>query len=96
MTNVYVLSFERPLSFDFMLFHRQLTSLPAVQDWWKYLSSTYLLFSPLSAHQLSNQIRPLLAGGLFIVIEVNPRNYDGWLQKEAWDWIEQQKNKSLP
>ncbi|MBY6276799.1 SinR family protein [Symbiobacterium thermophilum] len=60
-------------------------------DWWHYLESTWLVDTNLSAQTMSDRIRKVTdSNDLHLVIKLNRgTDYQGWLPKEAWDWINQ-------
>jgi hypothetical protein len=55
--------------------------------WWHYLDSTWLVVTDLSASELWGLIaRHIDPNDRCLIIEVRG-NYQGWLPKEAWEWI---------
>jgi hypothetical protein len=55
--------------------------------WWHYLGSTWLVDTALDARQIWERLAPHVdKNDVCLVIGVT-RNYQGWLPKEAWDWI---------
>ena len=62
------------------------------QAWWHFLESTWLIETNEAVNTLYNRLaRKIDANGFILVIEVK-RNYQGWLPKEAWDWMGQRIN----
>lgn len=57
-------------------------------NWWHYLDSTWLIRTQSSsANAVFQKIQPHLdSNDRCLVIEVT-RNYQGWLDKDAWDYI---------
>lgn len=58
-------------------------------DWWHYLESTWLVNSSLSPDQIWDRIanaKTVDSNDHVLIIAVT-RPYQGWLPKEAWDWI---------
>ncbi len=56
-------------------------------DYWHYLKSTWLIKTAETADQLWNRISSYLdKDDSVLIIEVR-NNKQGWLSKEAWDWI---------
>lgn len=63
------------------------TALKSSYNWWHQLDSTWLVATNESLVQVWNRIAPHLdLNDIALVIEVK-RNYQGWLPKDAWDWI---------
>lgn len=64
--------------------YEQLKSSPG---WWHHLDSTWLISTPETAEQLSNRVlQHLDKNDTLLVIRV-AKPYQGWLTKEAWQWI---------
>jgi len=62
-------------------------TLKSAVTWWHYLDSTWLIETSESSAVWYNKIAPSLdANDHILVIQVT-KNYEGWLPKEAWDWI---------
>lgn len=76
-------------TFNYNKFHDSLVSTKGIISWWHYLESSYIVIVDwnISATNISNVVRDLMPNKLFIVIELNLENHNGWLPKEAWDWI---------
>ena len=56
-------------------------------DWWHYLDSTWLVDTRLTAENIWQRLEPHVDENDFVlVIRVAP-NFQGWLPKDAWDWI---------
>ena len=56
--------------------------------WCHYWKSAYLIKSNLSASQIVDKIKPYLDGNdCLIVVEANPKNYQGWLSEKDWEFI---------
>jgi hypothetical protein len=57
--------------------------------WWHYLDSTWLIDTSLTAQSLSDRLlKHIDSNDRLLVIKVT-RDYQGYLPKEAWDWINQ-------
>ena len=84
--------------FDYTKFHNQLINSPQILDWWHYLKSTYIVIVDwnIEASHISNFILLTLPGKHFFVSELQLRNHNGWLPKQAWDWINMHLEQNLP
>lgn len=61
-------------------------------QWWHYLTSTWLLSTFKTPQQVLEALRPyMLPTDRVLIIEVG-QNYNGYLPKEAWDWIQRQQS----
>lgn len=69
---------------DYTELYEAIKSLGA---WWHYLDSTWLVDTTYSADQIAAKLKPHMDDSdYFLVIRVQ-RDYQGWLPKDAWDWI---------
>lgn len=77
--------------FDLVKFQTYIQSLYKngyIQAWWHYLpGGLYFVDSSLEVNQLYNLFIKHMPSRYFIVMEVDPKNQQGWLTKEAWDWF---------
>jgi len=91
MTNkVYLVTYNIDANFNNTIFHNHITTVlypNYIKDWWHYFENIYLIVSPLDVNQLYNLISPKIGGRHLLIIEINPKNHQGWLPKDAWDWI---------
>lgn len=56
--------------------------------WWHYLDSTWLVDTTLNAIQIRDRMRTAMDNSdSCFVIKLTNENYEGWLQKDAWNWI---------
>jgi len=61
--------------------------LKGKENWWHYLSSTWLVYTDESPKELQQQLVPLtFKGDRFLITELSS-NRAGWLPTKAWDWI---------
>jgi hypothetical protein len=58
-------------------------------NWWHYLDSTWLISTRETAAQLAARLRRHIDGNDYVLVIEVRNNSDGWLPKEAWDWIKQ-------
>jgi hypothetical protein len=56
-------------------------------SWWHYLGSTWLVDSSLTAKGVWDHLAPRVDKNDFVLVIGVTRDYQGWLPKEAWDWI---------
>ena len=88
----YVISFERPIEdkFDYAEFHKKLTTAKGIEDWWHYLTNTYIVITPTSilASGVYSYLEKIAPNKVFLICELNLSNYHGLLNPKAWDWID--------
>lgn len=62
-------------------------TLKAQGTWWHYLTSTWLLYTDKTPQQVSDALSSHKAPqDLILIAEMGP-HYQGFLPKEAWEWI---------
>jgi hypothetical protein len=83
----YILSFDRDDNLDYVTIHHKITNLSSVTNWAHYLRSSYVLIANNSVHALQYEITKIMPNKQFLLIEVNLKNLQGWLPKEAWEWF---------
>lgn len=81
---VYIVSYELRKKKNYTGLHEQ---LKASEGWWHYLDSTWLIATQEDANQLYNRLAPHLDREDSILIIQAATDMQGWLPKEAWDWI---------
>lgn len=80
-------------NFDYKKFHDTLISTKGIINWWHYLESSYIIITnaSISAKNVSEFVSENMPNKGFLVCELNLKNHNGWLPKEAWDWIDKYK-----
>ena len=77
--------------FDLGKFHayiQQLYNTRYIFSWWHYLpGGLYFIDTTLEANQEYGLLIKHMPMRLHIIMEVNPKNQQGWLPKQAWDWF---------
>lgn len=56
-------------------------------SWWHYLDSTWLIYTQETPEQIWARISSHFDKNDYALIIRVARDYQGWLPKEAWDWI---------
>jgi hypothetical protein len=62
--------------------------------WWHYLGSTWLVDTSISADGIWNRIGKHFDQNDYALVIGVTRDYQGWLPKEAWDWINSRRSKA--
>jgi len=87
---VYVVSYDlKKPGKNYVGLTEQLQFFPG---WWHYLGSTWLISTSESATELYNRLAPHLDKNDSILIIEAGKHIQGWLPKDAWEWIQ----KSIP
>lgn len=55
--------------------------------WWHYLDSTWLVVTNDNAQQIWNRLAQQIDKNDYILIIEVRDNVQGWLPKDAWEWI---------
>jgi len=63
--------------------------------WWRYLDNAWIIRTDFNTKELSERLISKMDKELdnLLVVEVDIKYANGWLPKEAWDWIENTKSK---
>lgn len=92
----YIINFDKggiTDTFDYKKFHDTLTTANGIISWWHYIESSYIIATSMTvtATNVSDFIMQHMPNKHFFVSELNLNNHNGWLPKEAWDWINKYK-----
>ncbi len=64
----------------------------SIANWWHFIKTCYILISNKTADDLAKSIgNSIVSEKTFLLIEVNMNNRQGWLNEEAWKWINDNK-----
>lgn len=65
-------------------------------SWWHHLNDTWIVRTDKNIKQFYNALAPNMSTHDRILIIEIKRNYQGWLNNEAWDWLNREfKNDSF-
>jgi hypothetical protein len=90
----YILAFD-PLdpSFDPLTIKRAIKANKAFPNWWNHIATVFLVKTALTAEQISDFVKSAAKDATFLVMEVDPRNSEGMLPQQSWDWIRSRENE---
>jgi len=91
----YLIAYNNTQGFDSNKIHQVITTIPTVTDWWHYLPNLYIVSTIRNAKYLADKIIPYFQGLLFLVVRLDMRDYNGVLNKDAWEWIRKKNNQGL-
>ncbi len=91
----YLIAYNNTQGFDANSIHQVIIGIQTINDWWHYLPNLYIVTTSNTAQQIANQIIPKFNGLLFLVIRLDMRDYNGVLNKDAWEWIREKNNQIL-
>jgi hypothetical protein len=85
---ILIITYDLKTPKDYHDFYEAIKTQSEQGKWWHYMASTWLLSTRKTPQQVVEAIRPLLDSQDFLfVCEINS-NYEGWLPKPAWDWLQ--------
>jgi len=67
--------------------HNIITKLPNVADWWHYLPNSYIIETASTTKFHADKIIESLPGLNFIITKLDINEYNGYLDKKAWEWL---------
>jgi hypothetical protein len=92
----YIINFDIDVkdNFDYSKFHESLTKANGVETWWHYLASSYIIIvkEGIDSSIISEYVRKHMPNKNYFVAQLNLLDHNGWLPKNAWDWINEFNN----
>ena len=84
----YIVIFD-PLNehFNPLAVRDALKAHPQVTHWWNHIINTFLVTFSGRSDELSNTLQEHMKGVRFFVMQVDPRNSEGYLPERSWSWI---------
>ena len=92
----YALMFDTDDNLDYNSVHKSITSIQGLYSWFHYLQSSYVLISESDTNVLTQELIKILPNKRFLIFRIDLATRNGWLPKEAWDWIEKMKDQVSP
>ncbi len=62
--------------------------------WWHYLGSTWLVDTSLDAAGIWKRLAPHVDRNDRVLVIGVTQDYQGWLSKEAWEWINNRRTSA--
>lgn len=63
-------------------------------DWWHYLGSTWLVDTNLGAAGIWKRLDPHVDRNDRVLVIGVTKEYQGWLPKDAWEWINSRRMRA--
>jgi hypothetical protein len=90
---ILIVTYDLRTPKDYHDFYEAIKAQGEQGKWWHYMASTWLLSTSKSPSDVAEALRPHMDNQDFLfVCELAP-NYQGWLPKPAWDWINAELKK---
>lgn len=91
MASFYMISFDAD-KVDTSALHKVIKESDLFITWWHYLSSTYIVKSHRTVHQVTDELLTKWPNQRFVIVKIDPSAHSGWLNKDAWDWFKTHKD----
>lgn len=91
----FLIAYNNSQGFDSARIHNVIKSISTITDWWHYLPNVYIVSTTSNAKYLTDRLMPSFQGLLFLVVKLDMRDFNGVLNKDAWEWIRRKNNQSL-
>ena len=92
--NYYQITFNNLEGFDPVVIHSFITTRLGMGDWWHYIPSTYIVETATSPKFMADRIIEAFSGLSFIITKIDINDYNGYLDKRAWGWLENKIKQS--
>ena len=89
--NAYIFVFDTTVNLDFGQIHGRIVSIPGLYSWFHYILSSYVLIYNGDSNTLTQELLKIIPNVRFQIFKVDLSSRNGWLPKEAWDWIERMR-----
>lgn len=95
MNKIYLIIYRSNNEYEKLMFHNHINRLYPTQisDWWHYMDNFYLIATNLGVNSLYSSVFPGIPGKHILIMKVDPNDSQGWLPKNAWDWIQKYQSK---
>ncbi|MGL5657479.1 MAG: hypothetical protein ACRDDK_00200 [Cetobacterium sp.] len=91
MKKAYIITYDQDEKDDY---DELVEELKKSDSWWKYLDRTWIIVTNESSDDVWKRIKDKInKEKVFLIMEVNGKNRQGWLRKSQWDWIKENLEK---
>ncbi len=91
----YLITYNDTQGIEPSVFHSAITTTATIDDWWHYLPNTYIVQTNASSKYLADTIIARCKGLSFLIMKVDMNDFNGVLNKDAWEWINKKIKGSL-
>lgn len=68
-------------------------TIKEADGWWHYLDSFWIIKTGLSVNDWTEKLKQKIdKRDSLLVVEVSVKESNGWLPKDAWDWLRENTN----
>ena len=83
--NTYLITYDLKYKSEYNSLY---VAIKGLGRWWHYLDSTWIVKTNMSAQQIWNLLgKHIVTSDRMLVIKIDISDKQGWLPKDAWDWI---------
>jgi hypothetical protein len=68
--------------------------IKALGSWMSYFKGFWLVETDKTAEEIYDILSNEIPETRILVLEINIRDYWGWMPKDAWEWIKKRKNNA--
>jgi len=86
---ILIITYDLHPAHDYTQFYEALKTQGT--SWWHYLSSTWLISTTKRPDEVLDALRSYLGPNDRLLIAEMGNVYNGWLPKDAWDWIQKEQ-----
>ena len=84
--SILIINYELKTPFkDYAPFYAAIKS--NATEWWHFMDNTWLVATSYSADQFAKLLYPHIVNTDHLLVMKVQKEYQGWLPKEAWDWL---------
>ena len=66
-------------------------------QWWHFIEQTCVVYTTFDPDEYAKKLLPfILKTDSLLVVKVTPHEFQGWLPKDAWDWLNNTSNVIEP
>lgn len=63
------------------------------KEWWSYLDNSYIVLTDETVEEIWQRLEKYHPkDGRLLIVEIKG-NYQGWLETDAWKWLDERLNK---
>jgi predicted NAD/FAD-binding protein len=69
------------------------SAIKSARSWFNYFENSWIIVSKNNLTYWNSKLSKLMKqDDYLLILEINIENYNGWMPKDAWDWLKIVKN----
>ncbi len=85
--NFFQITIDNTVNYNADAIHKTITTGTDISAWWHYLPNVYIVKTASTAKFHADRLIRNFQGLPFLLTKLDLSDYNGFLQKNAWDWI---------